>query len=60
LTVNSGSNSALATATFDNVSVNSASAPAPVITSVSATTGSIGSPVVITGTGIRKPRKLAA
>ncbi len=51
LAVTSGSNTALATATFDNVSVNSAAAPAPVITSVSATTGSIGSPVGITGTG---------
>jgi uncharacterized protein YceK len=51
LAVNSGSTSALATATFDNVSVSSASAPAPVISSLSVTTGSIGSPVVITGTG---------
>jgi hypothetical protein len=51
LAVNSGSNSAQATATFDNVSVNSAAVPAPVITSVSATTGLIGSQVVITGTG---------
>jgi hypothetical protein len=49
--VNSGSTTALATATFDNVSVNSAAAPAPVITSVSATTGSIGSQVAISGTG---------
>jgi uncharacterized protein YceK len=51
LAVNSGSTSALATATFDNVSVSSASAPAPVISSLSVTTGSIGSPVVISGTG---------
>jgi RHS repeat-associated protein len=50
LVVNGGSSSpVLATATFDNVSINSSAAPAPVITSVSATTGSIGSPVVITG-----------
>jgi subtilase family serine protease len=49
LAVNSGSTTALATAIFDNVSVNSAAAPAPVITSVSATTGSIGSQVAITG-----------
>src|SRR5580658_4875236 len=49
LAVNSGSTTALATATFDNVSVNSAAAPAPVITSVSATTGSIGSQVAING-----------
>jgi hypothetical protein len=35
--------------TFDNVSFNSATNPAPVITSPSATTGAIGSQVVITG-----------
>jgi hypothetical protein len=51
LAVNSGSTTALTTATFDNVSVNSTVAPAPVITSVSATTGSIGSQVAISGTG---------
>jgi RHS repeat-associated protein len=49
LAVNSGSNSALATVTFDSVSVDSAAAPAPVITSVSATTGSVGSHVTING-----------
>jgi len=51
LAVTSGSASALATAVFDNVSVSSASAPAPVISSVTATSGSIGSQVVISGTG---------
>jgi len=51
LAVTSGGTSALATAAFDNVSVNSASAPAPMISSVSATSGSIGSQVVISGTG---------
>ena len=51
LAANSGSTTALTTATFDNVSVNSAAAPAPVITSVSATTGSIGNQVAISGTG---------
>jgi hypothetical protein len=51
LAVNSGSASAMTTAAFDNVSVSSASAPAPVISSVSATSGSIGSQVVISGTG---------
>jgi hypothetical protein len=51
LAVNSGSSSALATATFDNVSLSTPTAPAAVITSVSATSGSIGSQVVITGTG---------
>jgi hypothetical protein len=49
LAVNSGSTTALVTATFDNVSVNSAAAPGPAITSVSATTGSIGSQVMING-----------
>jgi IPT/TIG domain len=49
LAVSSGSNSSLATATFDNVSVNSSTAPAPAITSVSATTGSVGSQVTING-----------
>jgi hypothetical protein len=51
LAASSGSTSTLATATFDSVSVNSTAAPAPVITSVSATTGTIGSQVVISGTG---------
>src|SRR4029077_15348452 len=49
--ISSATNSALSTATVDNVSVNPATAPAPVITSVSATTGSIGSQVVISGSG---------
>jgi regulation of enolase protein 1 (concanavalin A-like superfamily) len=51
MAANSGSASALATAVFDNVSVSSASAPAPVISSISATTASIGSQVLISGTG---------
>ena len=46
-----GNTSGLATGTFDSVSVNSAAAPAPAITSLSATTVSIGSQVAITGTG---------
>jgi len=50
LVVAGGGSSSQATATFDNVSVNSSATPAPVITSVSATTGTIGSQVVITGT----------
>jgi regulation of enolase protein 1 (concanavalin A-like superfamily) len=49
LVATSESTSALATATFDNVSINSGGAPAPAIGSVSATTGNIGSQVVITG-----------
>jgi len=51
LAVSSRVTSSSATATFDSVSVNSAAAPAPVITAVSATTGSIGSQVVISGSG---------
>src|SRR2546426_719106 len=51
LAVSSRTTSSLATANFDNVSVTAAAAPAPVITAVSATTGSIGSQVVISGTG---------
>jgi RHS repeat-associated protein len=51
LAVSSQSNSSLATATFDSVSVNSAASPAPVITSISATTGSAGSYVGIVGSG---------
>jgi hypothetical protein len=49
LAVSNRTTSSLATATFDSVSVNSAAAPAPVITAVSATTGSVGSQVVISG-----------
>jgi len=51
LAVCSGNNSSLATATFDNVSVNATASPAPLISSFSATTGSVGSQVVLTGTG---------
>ena len=50
LAVTSGSTSTLATGTFENVTVNSTSAPAPTISSVSATTGAVGSQVVISGT----------
>ncbi len=53
LGVSSGSTSTLATATFDSVSINSAAAPAPVITNVSGTTGSIGSQILITGSNFR-------
>lgn len=49
--VYSNDNSTLATATFDSVSLSNPPATAPVITGVSATTGSIGSQVVISGTG---------
>ena len=46
-----GTTNTLATGTFDNVSVSSPANPGPVITSVSATTGAIGSQVVISGSG---------
>src|SRR5260221_508704 len=51
LAESSDSTSVLDTATFDNVSVTTASSPAPVIMGLSATTGSIGSQVVISGSG---------
>jgi RHS repeat-associated protein len=51
LAVASLDNSALATATFDNVSISTTSTPGPNILSVSATTGSTGSPVSISGSG---------
>jgi regulation of enolase protein 1 (concanavalin A-like superfamily) len=51
LAVSNRTTSSLATATFDSVSVSSAGAPAPVISAVSATTGSIGSQVVLSGSG---------
>jgi len=37
------------TALFDNVSISTTAVPAPIITNVSATTGAVGSQVVITG-----------
>src|SRR5947208_14920111 len=51
LLVSSTFSGTLATATFEGVSVSSTTTPAPAITSVSATTGSIGSQVAISGTG---------
>jgi RHS repeat-associated protein len=51
LFVNSGDSTTLGIATFDNVSVSQNSSPAPIITSMSATTGSVGSQVVIGGSG---------
>ena len=44
-------NSSTVTAGFDNVSVSSAAAAAPVITRISATTGAVGNQVVILGSG---------
>ena len=55
LAVGSYSASAPTTATFDNVSISSTAALAPVITSVSATTGSVGSQVVVIGSGFGDP-----
>jgi RHS repeat-associated protein len=56
LMVSSTYTTTLATATFDGVSVSSTASPAPAITSVSATTGSIGSQVAISGTGFGAPQ----
>ncbi|HXY23989.1 MAG TPA: protease pro-enzyme activation domain-containing protein [Candidatus Acidoferrum sp.] len=49
LAVSSDSNSLLATATLDNVSVSTIAAPAPSISSVSPTSGPVGTQVTITG-----------
>ena len=51
IAVSSGSTSSLLTANFDNVSISTAVSPAPVISTVSASTGPVGSQVVITGSG---------
>jgi RHS repeat-associated protein len=51
LAVSSDYNSSLATATFDNVSISSTATPAPAITSLSATTGSVGNQVLVSGSG---------
>jgi YD repeat-containing protein len=51
LAVSSGNNSALATATFDNVSVSTTAVPAPAISGLSATAGPVGGQVEISGTG---------
>ena len=49
LTSTGSGSGALETATFDNVSINSAAAPAPVITALSDTTGAVGNQISITG-----------
>ena len=49
LAVSSGDSSTLYTGNFDNVSLNTVGNPAPQITSLSATTGSAGSAVTVTG-----------
>jgi RHS repeat-associated protein len=51
LAMSSTSTGALYTGTIDSFSITTATNPAPAITSVSATTGSIGGQVVISGTG---------
>jgi uncharacterized protein YceK len=51
LAVSSNNTSSLATATFDNVSISTPGTPGPVISGVSATTGSVGGSVVISGSG---------
>jgi RHS repeat-associated protein len=51
LAVTSASDPTLATATFDSVSISSTATPAPDITSLSATTGAVGSQIVISGSG---------
>jgi len=49
--VDSGGTSSAYTATFDNVSLGTSTSTAPAISGLSATTGTIGSPVTITGSG---------
>ncbi|HKV62229.1 MAG TPA: protease pro-enzyme activation domain-containing protein [Candidatus Acidoferrum sp.] len=51
LAVSSNTNSALATATFDNVSITSVTVPVPNITSISPASGPVGTTVTITGSG---------
>jgi Pro-kumamolisin, activation domain/IPT/TIG domain len=51
LAVCSDDNTKLATATFDNVSISTTAAPAPNISSISPTTGPVGTQVVISGSG---------
>src|SRR5260370_2444431 len=56
LAVSSRATSSVGWVTVDSVSVSSAAALAPVITAVSAITGSIGSQVVISGSGFGAPQ----
>ncbi|MGB8789448.1 MAG: IPT/TIG domain-containing protein, partial [Candidatus Acidiferrales bacterium] len=51
LALSSGSTSTVYDSVFDSVSINSSASAAPEITSVSATTGSVGSQVSISGSG---------
>ena len=51
LAVSSGQNSALANAAFDNVSLSTPAAPAPVLSSLSPASATTGSQVVLSGSG---------
>jgi RHS repeat-associated protein len=51
LGVSGGNSSTLSSVTFDNVSISTPSAPAPLISTLSATTGPVGTQVVISGSG---------
>jgi RHS repeat-associated protein len=51
LGVSGGNSSTLSTASFDNVSISTPSSPAPFISTLSATTGPVGTQVVISGSG---------
>jgi hypothetical protein len=51
MALSSDVNTSLANATFDNVSVSTPGTPAPLISAVSTTTGSVGTAVVISGFG---------
>jgi regulation of enolase protein 1 (concanavalin A-like superfamily) len=51
LAVSSGQNSALATATFDNVSVSTPAAPAPVLSNLSPASAAPGTQVLLSGSG---------
>ena len=51
LAVSSNNTAAVATATFDNVSISSSSTSAPAITSMTATSGTVGTQFSISGTG---------
>jgi subtilase family serine protease len=51
LAVSSDQNSTLTTATFDNVSLSTPAVPAPILTNLSPTSGSIGTQVLVSGLG---------
>jgi thermitase len=51
LAVSSGQNSTLATGTFNNVSLSTSAAPAPILNNVSPASGATGTQVVLSGVG---------